>query len=88
MDRDTESDFNTPSLVVFECEVCGFKSEFHHEQAAAINEQTADWCLHFLEVRGGTVRVMTCPQCAEKDQGAIFEGYQCRIRAGGDLRFH
>lgn len=75
------------ALPNYVCQVCG--KEEAPEVVAALSAHGHEWwVVHRIELAGGVVNVMTCPECSGLTQDLIFQSYRERIRSGLVPGFH
>lgn len=71
----------------YQCGVCGF------EETPELVAQLAQfgfehWVVHRMELKGGVIQVMTCPNCNSLTQDLILESYKQRLRDGIVRGYH
>lgn len=73
-------------MAILKCQICDHECDPITKFADA--EEAPLWVTHMVDLVGGYVRVLTCPECALLPSPEILEGYQLRIREGRDQRYH
>ncbi len=65
----------------YQCGVCGGEADPEVVALMAIHQYDY-WVVHRIELKGGVVQVLVCPNCTTLTQDLILESYKQRIRDG------
>jgi hypothetical protein len=64
-----------------QCQVCGVEGDPKVVAMLALHDRDY-WAMHRIELKGGVIEVLTCPDCDVLTPDLILESYMHRIRKG------
>lgn len=73
-------------MSILKCQICDHECD--PQTSFSASEEAQLWVTHTVDLVGGYVRVLTCPECSLMTSPELLEGYQLRIREGRDRRYH